>query len=121
MKYGEALKKVEQWLDKRDIRHFCRTVCKGKCCKKYCGSNRCDRPPLSCATYICPDLRIFLFGFHNGEQYHKLHLEITGIIFNAGHKPNNPMIVDDGIIIPDKLIDDLITTKYEEDIHDWGK
>ena len=117
MKYNESLEKIEAWLQETGIRQFCRTECRGVCCLNYCKSNRCQRPPLSCATFICSNLRKSLFGFHNGEKYDRNHLRIADLIISAGYEPSKPMPSDADFDIPDELINFILSIKYEEDIH----
>jgi len=117
MIYKQALETVEAFLEKRNIRNYCRTVCRGKCCQPYC-KTQCKRPPLPCAMFLCDEMREFFFGFHNGEKYKRLRNEITGLVVYAGYPDiPEPQDVNVQIEIPDRLIDELINIHYEEDIH----
>jgi hypothetical protein len=122
MKYQDALKKIEKWLEEKGIREHCRTVCKGNCCFHVCGDKRCSRPPLPCAIYLCKEMKEKLFGFHNGEKYHAKYLIVTSIVFgsDAWDLCDMGKIAEDiDVDIPNRLIESLVTMKYAPDIHGW--
>ncbi len=128
MKYQKALEMIEQWLEKKKIREYCRTECKGKCCQAICNGVECKRPPLPCAVFLCKDLRKELFGFHNGERYHDTYLAITRIVFGSDDfefavDELKGVLTDDDVKvnIPNKLINTIITMEYEPDNHGWPK
>jgi hypothetical protein len=73
---------------------------------------------LPCALYLCKEVREIMFGFHNGEKYKELQNEITGIIVYAGYPDiPEPTDVDIELEIPDRLINEIMSIKYEDDIH----
>lgn len=120
MKYKEALETVEQWLEKRGIRQFCRTACKGACCVPHevnCPGKDCKRPPLLCAMYLCDEMRKILFGFHAGERYRDFSSTIEKIIADAKYDPMGITDVDIDLEIPDELIKNLLSVPFERDIH----
>jgi len=83
----------------------------------YC-KTQCERPPLPCALYLCDELRKILFGFHNGEKYKDLRFEITSIVVYAGYPDiPEPVDVDIELEIPDRLINEILSIKYERDVH----
>lgn len=117
MKYLNALETIEKWLEKHKIRDYCHSECGGECCIQYC-KKRCQRPPLPCAIFLCQKMRDKLFGFHNGEKYHRKYLEIVKCVVYAGYpNPPEPTDVNINLEIPDELVNSIIDMQYEEDIH----
>ena len=118
MEYAKALETVEQWLDMKHIRQFCRNACKGMCCNAQCDDkHQCKRPPLLCAMYLCDDIRNIIFGFHNGEKYVEITRKINKIITDAGFDTIEMKDTYPSIEIPDDLITALLSTGYQSDIH----
>lgn len=123
MRYKQALETIEEWLEDKKIRIFCRSACGGRCCiphEPHC-IKRCERPPLLCSMYLCDEIRKIIFGFHNGEKYQDIYHKINRIIADAGYDPMKLMDPEINLNIPDKLINALIHIKYEDDIHIFSK
>ena len=61
MNYSEVLKVIENMMDRTGIREFCRTVCKGNCCKP-CDVRSCfnGERKLACSAFICTELRYII-------------------------------------------------------------
>jgi hypothetical protein len=118
MNYKKALEAVEQWLEEKHIRQFCRNACAGKCCVPTCDEeHHCQRPPLLCAMYLCSEMRSIMFGFHSGEKYGDITEKINKIVKNAGY--DGIKIKDEypDIEIPDDLINTLLSTEFKQDVH----
>jgi len=118
MNYNKALETIEQWLEKKHVRQFCRDGCGGRCCAGHCDEeHQCQRPPLLCAMYLCDEMRKILFGFHNGEKYGATEKKINDVVKNAGYDGIKMKDEYPDIEIPDDLIASLLSTEFKQDIH----
>lgn len=118
MKYKDALETIEQWLDKKHIRQFCRSACGGKCCFPQCDEeHQCQRPPLMCALYLCSDMKNIIFGFHNGEKYTELTHQVSNLLHEKGFDSIKMKDTYPDFNIPDDLITSLLSTEFKQDIH----
>jgi len=90
MNYLDALDAIECWLEKTGVREYCRTTCKGQCCKNYCKEMRCLRPPLTCAVYLCPDVKEHMMDLHLSEEYKKNYTEILKLFLFYRNQYSRP-------------------------------
>jgi len=104
MDYIDALEQIEQWLIKTGVRKYCRTKCKGLCCKQYCKEKGCLRPPLSCAVYLCDDVKKHMMDVHLAEKYQNNYFEILKLFTGKKIKTHTPEEIFTKINIPKKLI-----------------
>jgi len=74
--YAEALRLVEEVMQKTHIRKYCMTVCKGRCCQS-CRDHAClnGQRKLHCSIFICSDLEIVFSGFPCQYYYIRYRLE----------------------------------------------
>jgi len=127
MKYLDALDKVEQWLEKTGVRNYCRTTCKGNCCINYCKNIRCVRPPLSCAVFLCTDVKKHMMDLHISEEYQKNYTEILKSLIDTKIHTPNPMEIFLDTDIPDELITNItkLDVKFDKNKtvsdHGWKR
>lgn len=72
MKTKDFVNIINLFLEETGIKHFCRKICKGRCCKKL-GCQTCIEedtpPPITCQAFICNSL----FAFEKVEDIYNEH------------------------------------------------
>lgn len=91
--YEEALDKIENFMNKSEIRAFCTNICQGGCCGKcFASENACHKNEgrrLSCSVYICNPLRDLLLT----DAEDKIYSKVT----SAVHKELNRLMLEENV------------------------
>jgi hypothetical protein len=69
MKYKEIYNSIDEYLKKTSLQDYCRTVCKGDCCKDCSLFPRGCINKLICKMFLCKEIREFLNNFFNTKDF----------------------------------------------------